>query len=1107
MSDKISGIINSMGDGVCITDTHDNCIFINNAALALLGYDRNQCIGKNIWQLLQHGEHKKNCKDRSMHGGCNSQYAVFVKSDGTQFDARYTAKPFTEDGKITGTVISFTDVTEIVRENDNLHALVNGTQDLTWSIDKNYRIIIANRPFRQMVKAITQINPKEGDLVFLKEFGEELNNRWKTDYDRALQGEQFTITETVFNPQTQQTEYGRITFDPLYDADGQLYGVACHRKDITNETTYLADLERTKADLNKIIDASPDIICSMDENGRFLQVSNAAFNILGYHPRELVGQKYASLIHPGDHRITQNATAKIRAGASFTNFENRYVHKDGRSVPLAWSIRWDNEAKIMHCIARDATEKKLAEKQVELSEQRFKRLVQDGSDLIGILDQEANYIYVSPTSLPILGYEPEELIGRNATEFVHPADVEIAFTQFANLQKGKQLKLLPFRFKHKNGSWRWMDTIVTNLTDDPAVNGIVANSRDVTEWRKAEDELKDLAQKLNTATKIARLGYWQLEPDGSNRYWSDEIYNIWGVSKQSFQLSYDSFIQTIHPDDRKKFSDAQNAAIINHDDIDLEYRIILPDGTNKWIYEKGGVVAGEMENKRIIRGTVQDITRQKLLSLSLQKTNQRYKYVTKATFDAVWDWDLLKDTLYWADGYKAIFGHDVQGLQPISSWTDNIHPDDLASVKEGIYSVIEGAGTNWFDEYRYQKANGTYAYVADRGFVIRNDAGAAVRMVGAMQDITKTKIHEVELEASNQRFALAAKATAEAIWEWNAGEPDTFKEYGYDDLFGYHLLGHKANVDFWASKVHPEDYPKLWETMMAIRNNPAQNGWTVEYRFLNATNEYINIKENAILLRNQHGELVRMVGSMQDVTVQKAEEQQLKLFADDLFKRNKELQQFGYIVSHNLRAPVANIIGITNLLELEKDDPAIIEKCSGDLKTMVNKLDDVIKDLSKILSITDGSVELTKDYVNLHEILNNVVSDLDQAIQNSGAKINKPKKSCHIFSHKAYLYSIFYNLISNAIKYRSEAAPEIVINTHGSAGLINITVADNGIGIDTKKHADELFKPYRRFNTGAEGKGLGLFLVKSHIEALKGDIHIESTPGGGTTFIITLPAA
>jgi PAS domain S-box-containing protein len=365
------------------------------------------------------------------------------------------------------------------------------------------------------------------------------------------------------------------------------------------------------------------------------------------------------------------------------------------------------------------------------------------------------------------------------------------------------------------------------------------------------------------------------------------------------------------------------------------------------------------------------------LRSSLEASNLRYEYVTKATSDAIWDWDLEKNTLYWGEGFKTIFGHPLgQARTDIGTWTAFVHPDDAGDVVSSILAVIESGETVWKKEYRFRRGDGSYADVVDRGFVIRNDNGRAIRMVGAQHDI------------SQRNKTLAG----------------------------------------------------------------------------------------------------------------------LKQLASDLYKRNRELQQFGYIVSHNLRSPVANIIGLVNMLEEEKHDPEAIDFCIEHLNVSMKSLDEVITDLSEILSITDGSREIHKEPVDIIEVIEKIKTVLSDQINQTQATVTVPKGPLIWLTHRAYVYSIFLNLISNAIKYRSDAAPVIKIDFQIQNNTLLAIVTDNGIGIDTSRYAGELFKPYRRFTATKSGKGLGLFLVKSHVEVLHGTISLESSPGKGSTFKITFPA-
>jgi signal transduction histidine kinase len=175
--------------------------------------------------------------------------------------------------------------------------------------------------------------------------------------------------------------------------------------------------------------------------------------------------------------------------------------------------------------------------------------------------------------------------------------------------------------------------------------------------------------------------------------------------------------------------------------------------------------------------------------------------------------------------------------------------------------------------------------------------------------------------------------------------------------------------------------------------------------------------------------------------------------------------------------------------------------------TAANNMDTVIKDLSNILEISNSSTRgLTKEIIDIAELLEQIQIDLKNTINKSSALIVMPDKGCFIQTNKAYLYSILYNLVNNAIKYGADRPPEIHITCQCHNNQIGFTVTDNGMGIDMVKHSESIFKPYHRINSNVEGKGLGLFLVKSHVEALGGGIEVESELGKGTTFRFILPS-
>ena len=151
---------------------------------------------------------------------------------------------------------------------------------------------------------------------------------------------------------------------------------------------------------------------------------------------------------------------------------------------------------------------------------------------------------------------------------------------------------------------------------------------------------------------------------------------------------------------------------------------------------------------------------------ALREGLQRSLIVARATNDAVWDWNLASDTVWWNEGFETLFGHRRADVEPgAASWTSRLHPDDQARVVAAIHAAIDGGGETWSDEYRFRRADGTYAHVFDRGYVLRNADGHAVRMIGAMQDVTAQKDTYAALHESERRLRLATEAANVGLWD------------------------------------------------------------------------------------------------------------------------------------------------------------------------------------------------------------------------------------------------------------------------------------------------------------------------------------------------------
>src|SRR5215217_2373573 len=230
-------------------------------------------------------------------------------------------------------------------------------------------------------------------------------------------------------------------------------------------------------------------------DGRFLRVNKSLCEILGYTEREFLGKTFQEITHPDDLEVDLEHLRRLLVRVVRTyQTEKRYLHKDGHVVWTLLSVSVvhdeDDEPLYFICQIQDVSERKKVEKVIIESEERFRSLVQYSFDIITILDTEGTVHYVSPAVERVTGYRPEEQVGTNAFASVHPDDREQALNTFAEVLKRPGLHPpLEFRVPHKDGSWRYLEHVVNNLLDDPAVRGVVVNSWDVTERKALVEQL------------------------------------------------------------------------------------------------------------------------------------------------------------------------------------------------------------------------------------------------------------------------------------------------------------------------------------------------------------------------------------------------------------------------------------------------------------------------------------------------------------------------------------------------------------------------------------------------------------------------------------------
>jgi PAS domain S-box-containing protein len=1288
--------------------------------------------------------------------------------------------------------------------------------------------------------------------------------------------------------------------------------------------------------LKNIINQSLDIICTINRDGVFVWVNDAAQRILGFAPKEMMGKSYLHFLSSQDQEKTTHAASDIMKGIKTSNFTNRYISKDGREVLLAWSARWDENEELLYCVARDITEIQKAEEKVKRSEEVFKALVKEGAYLVSIVNPDATYKYVSPKHAQFLGIKEEQLLGKTSLEFIHPNDRRHVQAQFEKLYEINRIKTKPFRFKSSDGTWRWMQSVATNLIDDPAIGGVVINTMDITEIVLAQDELNESKEEyqnlFNTSplpkwiydletlkilevnkTAIRHYGYsyeeflsmtifdirpkeeiprvkkglqslknkrgiiqfgvythkkkdgslilmnmsghrinydgrkcimivgsdvterentlraleasearyrgfyesqtnyvirtdmqgcytyvnkkfledfawihgeksiigkncmlsiceydhekvgkvvekciskpgkaikveidkphkkqgvvttlwdficitdaegvpkeiqcmgvdiserinfekqlkqsnerfelvmqassdsiWDFNPRTKELFLGDGFRRNFGVQIDTVKNTNNHFNSLIHPSDRKEvltafkklledkgklqwekvyrfkradgsYAHIKDRAVVLREkngkayrvvgamqDISTEYfykklesienevmqesmylntslktilnkylsqlEILLPDlratilkiqdnkiynlmspsmpkayietiegseigpnvgscGTAAFLKEKvivedikkdprwkdykqlgdlydfracwsvpifntSGDVVATFANyyrtpKKPKKIEIQAIERsQKLISIlferfnyleSLKLSNERYDYVNKATNDAIYDWDVQNDKLYWGESFVRIFGHPITNMEfELSDWSVLIHPDEKQLVSDSLMQFVNNPKeTKWLSEYKLLKTNGNYAQVEEIGYMIRDKSGKALRMIGVLRDVTERKIAEEEIKKSNERFEKVTQATQDAIWDWDILNNKLYWGEGYRTLFGYDF-SNEPSYEIWKERIHPKDFSALNNEMERLLSDKNVSKFQSDYRFKRADGSYAYVVDKGVIIRDENGKAIRMLGAISDITTRKENEALLKRLNEALENRakelsisNAELEQFAYVASHDLQEPLRMVTSF--LAQLEKKYSHVLdEKAHTYIHFAVDgatRMRQIILDLLEFSRV--GKHEDKKSTFSLTEIVEEIYALNRKIIEEKKAKViykNLPE----INSFKTPVFQILQNLIGNSLKYAKENVPPIIkIKAKKYHDSYLISVNDNGIGIE-EAYYEKIFVIFQRLHNreSYSGTGMGLAIVKKIVDNLGGKVWLESVYGEGSTFYIQLP--
>ena len=504
--------------------------------------------------------------------------------------------------------------------------------------------------------------------------------------------------------------------------------------------------------------------------------------------------------------------------------------------------------------------------------------------------------------------------------------------------------------------------------------------------------------KLREVYRLAKIGAWEIEPEKNRIYWSEAMYEFYGLEGRNTQpLSFEEALNYIHPDDKENFEQAFRELHAQNQPYKIECRHVLNDGKVRY-FEKSALAIPSLSGNTLFMGVTIDITEKKLAEREMQN-RQRRRLILNAIGSAVSPASSLSELF-------SLFADAFIQTAPVSSIA--VFSDETNC---GIYSP-------------------TYIYPP-----------------------TFSATAELESELNGQI------------------------QQGLANIPLNKVIAFKDELARWlVSPVQMPGRGRCYVTLATINESDA---------------DFVSITELVMEMLQEKAERIFAEGKVRDLNL-------------ELTDTNLQLRQYSYIVSHNLRAPVANILGCLNLINDEEPSDSRNKILMDGLKISANAVDSILRDLNKILNIKDDVVKQF-EFIGFNALLDEVMENLKNETAEIEYTLTRDFAELGgMMAFKPYLLSIFQNLISNSFRYRrTDKKLELTVAAKSQGHKIELHFIDNGRGIDLQKNRKRLFKLYERFHADVAGTGLGLNMVQEQARVLGGTIQIESEVDVGTKFILT----
>ena len=795
-----------------------------------------------------------------------------------------------KDGKLREVLGVSRDITErkkaeeALRESEEeLQAIFDSSMNGIALLDLEGRVIRVNKRVLEVGGYDTEdISGKPLDL--LKMFTPESIERMSSVRDMILSGKEGTAFECELYTKSGTKMSLEINVGPFL-LKGQLFGIVAVMRDITERKRAEEALRESEERFRTVFEGTSLGIALVDFNGKALSINPAFERMTGYNMeefKEIEGSlKY---LHPDDAMTDANLYIELLKGKreDYT-VDKRYIRKDGGVIwgRQTLSVVRSAEGKPIYFVAmvEDITERKRMEDALRDSEEKYRLYFENASDVIYSLDPKGTILSMSPVVEKMLGYKPEELIGKNIFEsnLQTPETMEKALFNISRVLAGEHGLPTEGEFIAKDGT-RILGEIsgAPIFSSDGKVIAIVCVGRDITERKKADEALRESERRLKDAMALGNSGYWEFDIDMQNLFWSDQTFKLFERDPSLGAPSVEEEAAYYSPEQVVKLREYGQRAIEKRESIEYDFVVKLPSG--KSAYMMGFMRPVSDVSGKVVKlfGVFHDITERKRMEEEISLLSD----AVKMSKDGIAITDLEGRIIEVNEATLKMHGMDNRADLIGRPALELISAEDCEMVTEKMTTALAEGGLPYILEYHCLKNDGSTFICEATVSEIKDKKGENTGYMAVARDITERKrIHEA-LRTSEERLRIITENMNDLVSLVDAEGNYLYLSPVYKSMFGDDPdqdLG-KNVIDF-AQRVHPDDRKKYVSIILETTSNPISG--SVQYRYKHTSGSYIWVESQWSILTGENGQLMGAVIVNRDITERRRMEDTLRQSEQD----------------------------------------------------------------------------------------------------------------------------------------------------------------------------------------------------------------------------------